>query len=307
MLASDAQGNHHFYLSPNEVARIFLTEDTCFFNVNMGTTYWLPRADVKQIVVEGAEQVQFTPAAHSEKLQQYIRNLEIDKGICVDIGAYDGVSHSNTFPLIHAGWSGLQLECERNRFASLAHTYRAFPQVDLARVKVTPQNVCAILHGYGIPHAFDFLSLDIDSYDYFVLEALLKEFRPTLIMTEINEVIPPPIKFAAKYHPDLRFDAKYRFYGQSLAQLQELCQKENYVILDMHYMDVFLIDARYTDGESSSLSEIYQKGLQNQPFPDYYADYPFDVKALWAATPEAAVAMIQKGYQAFAGQFICDV
>lgn len=134
-----------------------------------------------------------------------------------------------------------------------------------------------------------------------------KEFRPTLIMAEINEVIPPPVKFAVKPHPDFKFDVRQRFYGQSLAQLQELCQQENYVILDMHYMDVFLIDASYTDGESPSLSEIYQRGLLDRPFPDYYADYPFDVKTLHAATPEEAVAMIKKGDEPFSGQLICHV
>ena len=47
----------------------------------------------------------------------------------------------------------------------------------------------------------DFLNLDIDSYDLEVMKKILeKNFRPKVISMEINEKIPPPIYFAAKFN-----------------------------------------------------------------------------------------------------------
>ncbi|MEZ0372995.1 MAG: hypothetical protein ACAI44_28145 [Candidatus Sericytochromatia bacterium] len=282
-------------------------QQECRLNINGGTEYRLALNQLKRICVEGSEQLKYQPSPHAEKIQQCLQSLGITSGTCVDIGAFDGVNHSNTFQLFQAGWSGLALEYEYCRFASLAHTYRAFPNVDLARVQVTPDNVCLLLQAHGIPHNFDFLSLDIDSYDYYVLAALLENFRPTLIMTEINEVIPPPVKFAVKYDRDFRFDVNKRFYGQSLAQLHELCQRKRYTILDMYYMDVVLIDTDYLEGEAPSLEDIYNRGLLTRGLPDYYANYPFDVRKLLAASPEQALELVCQGYGEFAGQFVCSL
>lgn len=304
-VTSDDHGNHHFYLKPNEIARLDFDSAYCTLSINSGTRYKLPLAQLRQIIAEGSQALNYSPSPHEAALRACLEGLGIDKGVCVDIGAFDGVNHSNTFALMQAGWSGLQVEYDRNRFASLAHTYRAFEQASLARLKVTPDNVCALLQSHGIPTDFDFLSLDIDSYDYYVLEALLGQYRPTLIMAEVNEVIPLPVKFAVKYDPELSFDVSTRFYGQSLAQLQSLCARYDYAVLDMYYMDVFMIDARYVEGGAPNLTEIYQRGFLSRPRPPYYADYPFDVEALLQASPEQAVELVKQGFSAYSGRFEC--
>ena len=52
----------------------------------------------------------------------------------------------------------------------------------------------------------------------------LSDYRPRLICSEINEKIPPPIKFTVKYSPNHYWQGDH-FYGQSISQLYKLCKK----------------------------------------------------------------------------------
>jgi hypothetical protein len=72
--------------------------------------------------------------------------------------------------LIQKGWPGVAVECHPPVFRKLASNYVGFTNVNLVRYRVTPINVCRLLLSNDIPMDFDFLSLDIDGYDYFVLE-----------------------------------------------------------------------------------------------------------------------------------------
>lgn len=307
VLYSDPQGNHHFYLKGQEMAVLTFDKEYCHLNINHDRLYHLKMSEINKISVENAEETVFQPSPHSQQLQNLFTDLGIEQGVCVDIGAYDGLNYSHTYPLFEQGWSGLLLEPDLQRFSLLSSVYRRFPQAFLSRSFVTPVNVSDLLRAYAIPEQFDFLSLDIDSYDFFVLEALLTTHRPTLIVAEVNEVIPPPVQFAVKYDPDFRLQINKRFYGQSLAQLDILCQRHGYAMIDMYYMDVFLIDKKYIDGDLPSLAEIYQRGLLSRPLPAYYADYPFDVSSLLQASPAEALEIVKTGFAEFEERFICQL
>lgn len=296
-------GVFHFSLAEKEVAKLSFSEKECFLNLNENNYYQFYYKGLKSLLIEGAsESVVYQPGHNMAEIQSVLNELGIIQGVCVDIGAHNGVTFSNTYPLFKSGWSGLLVECDPSRFASLAHLYRSF-DTSLACTFVTPDNVVALLKGFNIPESFDFLSLDIDSYDYFVLEALLSTFRPALIVAEINEVIPPPLKFAVNYDPNFELDLQKRFYGQSLSQLQVLCERHNYHILSMRYMDVLIIDKTYTEGDSVDIDAIYKAGFKDRPMPGYYAQYPFDIGALQEASPEDALKMVQEGFAEFEGQF----
>lgn len=302
-MISDNNGNVRFLLHPPEIA--LLRPETDYFHIVINNTsqYGVPFAGLKQICFDTAEPRQVTLSPHRERLKTIFSDLGIQKGTFVDIGAYDGVNYSHTRALVEEGWQGLMLEYEPFRFASLAELYRLFPQITLTRSKVTPQNVLALLESAEIPSHFDFLSLDIDSYDYFVLEKILSKHHPTVICTEINEVIPPPIRFAVKYHPKFELDLAQRFYGMSLAAVADLAQRHGYALMQMYYMDLFLIDLDYLEGEPEDLTAFYRQNFLDLPRPGYYHDYPFDTEAVFKADPAEALKLIQAGYQAFDGQY----
>jgi len=66
----------------------------------------------------------------------------------------------------------------------------------------------------------------------------LSSFRPRLIVTEINEKIPPPIRFVVKYDP--AFKLRHHFYGYSIAALGDLCARHDYGILRLEYNNAFI-------------------------------------------------------------------
>lgn len=199
-----------------------------------------------------------------EVIGRWISELSIDNRYCVDIGASDGVVMSNSFALFNRGWSGVAVESGPAQFVGLARNYVEFPKVSLARGKVSPGNVAAILAWAGAPRAFGFLTLDIDSYDYFVLEQLLKHYRPSLVCTEVNLHFPPPLKFTVRFDPALEWTGGY-FYGQSLSQLHQLCLGAGYSIVELHYNNAFIVPNELCAGRALDPAEAYRRGFVDKP------------------------------------------
>jgi len=68
---------------------------------------------------------------------------------------------------------------------------------------------------------FSVLSLDIDGNDYWGAACDLSQFRPQLIVTEINEKIPPPIRFV-QYN---RTSVRHHFFAIRSRLLSDLCEE----------------------------------------------------------------------------------
>jgi hypothetical protein len=158
----------------------------------------------------------------------------------VDIGAGDGEYMSNSYRLFKEGWTGIAFEWNGRQFAKMAYLYEPLSNVSLVRGRVTPDNVLHMLAACDAPKEFGYLGLDIDSYDHFVLEKVLSAYRPSVICTEINEKIPPPIRFAANWEDDGSW-GKDHFYGQSLSMLEALGKRQNYDLVRLEYNNAFLV------------------------------------------------------------------
>ena len=63
-------------------------------------------------------------------------------------------------------------ECDHERLSVLAANYAATEGIGLSGGRVTPDNVRSLLEGYGAPDDPGVLSIDIDSFDNAVLDAL---------------------------------------------------------------------------------------------------------------------------------------
>ncbi len=121
---------------------------------------------------------------------EIFRRLNISTGWFVEFGAWDGKHLSNSYNLVaHHGWSGVFIEGNPQKFQDLLQTTAQFPG------KLHP--ICAMVgfEGEGklgdllartpIPKDFELLSIDIDSYDWQVWNAL-ENYRPKLVIIECN-------------------------------------------------------------------------------------------------------------------------
>lgn len=219
----------------------------------------------------------------------------------VDLGAGDGVRHSNTHALFINGWKGLAVDGDAERAFRLARAYRYYPNVFTGRHHVTPDNVVSLLEAYQIPTDFEVLSLDIDSYDYLVLDALLAKFRPRIVVTEINEKIPPPIRFVVKYDPD--FTLQHHFFGYSISSLEDLCERHDYALMSLEYNNAFIAPRELPHAKAGDALTVYREGYLDRA--DRRKKFPLnqDMEVLFSMSPAAVVKFLNEFYARHAGKY----
>lgn len=102
---------------------------------------------------------------------------------CAEIGAWDGVFLSNTLALRRRGWKALLVESDAEKAAQARELNE--PDTVVVHAAATPANIDKMLDDAGAPKELDFLSIDIDSYDYHVWRGLLN-YRPRIVMIETS-------------------------------------------------------------------------------------------------------------------------
>ena len=219
----------------------------------------------------------------------------------VDIGAGNGIRWSNSFALLLAGWKALGIEADPQKFALLQRVYRKFPKADAANSLAGPHNITALLRQFKIEPNFGVLCLDIDGNDYWVLDAILSNFRPGLVVTEINENIPPPLRFVVKFDPN--FQLRYHFYGYSIAALEDLCAKHEYGILELEYNNAFLAPKEIGAAHFRETQRVYREGYLNRPERQERFASNADMEKLHSLTPDEGVKFLNDFYASDAGNY----
>lgn len=193
-------------------------------------------------------------------------SLEAKDIFFVDIGAGDGIDMSNTYLIAAAGAQGIALEFNPSKFAMMSTTYRDLDQVSLSRCAVTPENVVDLLRGNFAPNIIDILNLDIDSYDYFVLERLFTNFRFKILCLEINPLFPLGIDFTVNY-PSGEWSGWDHFQGMSISMAYKLLKKNGYSIVHVDRECLFAIDDSFISEavapiELSALDAIFTDSIK---------------------------------------------
>jgi hypothetical protein len=152
-------------------------------------------------------------------IDQYLAHIGApDRLTVVDIGAGDGYRYSNTRHLIERGAKALLLDLDGG----------GNPEV--TEVLVTAENIPDLLRGWELP---DFLSIDIDGNDYWVLRAALTKCMPRLIMAEINtQFDSADVRMVVPYEPDRRWNDDDH-YGMSFGAFKALMEEHNYTVVWM--------------------------------------------------------------------------
>ena len=202
-----------------------------------------------------------------EHLEKITNKLNINNGYVVDIAAGDGYKQSCTLGYFKKGWKGLCIEMNPVKFSKLSFLYHQFPKVNLSKNIATPVNVDLILDSHNVPKNFDFLNLDIDSYDLELMKKIFeKNFSPKVISMEINEKIPPPIFFSTKFDQNDSWEKSDHFYGCSITAAADLMDKNGYIIESLQYNNLICIkkDLLNSDFIKKDIKIIYEEGYKNK-------------------------------------------
>jgi hypothetical protein len=156
---------------------------------------------------------------------------------CVEFGAHDGKSLSNTHQLLaHQGWSGVLIEASRRKFRRLTQTYVGNDRVQALCAFVgyeRDQRLDVILSRTPIGKDFSVLSLDVDGVDYYIWEALT-EYRPRVVVIEFNPSFPVDVDWLQP--KDMRLSQ-----GCSLRALTRLASVKGYELVATTKWNAFFV------------------------------------------------------------------
>lgn len=164
--------------------------------------------------------------------------------ICVEFGGYDLKEFSNTFPLwANEGWEAIIIEGEKRGFEKLKKDYEAYIKknhisrnVEIINKYVSPEgenSLDNILSGTQIVSNFDLLSIDVDGVDYHIWR-LLENYKPRVVVIEINITIPPHISMIGKKSGN--------YVGAGILDMHKLGNKLGYDLVACTYNNAIFVN-----------------------------------------------------------------
>jgi hypothetical protein len=108
-----------------------------------------------------------------------------EKRWCVDVGAWDGIHLSNTWSLLVENadtWSGVLIEADPERSQALRALHEPLGNVTVTRLisclQDSPRSLSNVLRDThpSLPTSFDFISIDVDGADYWLMDDLLRHY-----------------------------------------------------------------------------------------------------------------------------------
>lgn len=161
---------------------------------------------------------------------------------CVEFGAWDGVYLSNTCNLIrNHGYRAVLIEGDANKHASLCQNLPGDEIVKICRFVTFEgdSTLDRILAGTPIPADFDFLSIDIDGCDYYILESL-QQYRPKLICIEFNPTIPNEVHYVQPRDFVIK-------QGCSPLSILKLAERMGYVLVATTLCNLILVRSEFRE------------------------------------------------------------
>lgn len=177
---------------------------------------------------------------------------------CVEFGAGDGMTLSNTYNLIaNKGWASIQIERNVKQYAALATTHSDNSNVICIHEVVGFEGESTLdnlLKKTPVPYNFDLLSIDIDGNDYHVWDAV-HSVRPKVVVIEFNPTIPHQVEFVQPRDIHLN-------QGSSLLALINLAKQKGYELIATTDWNAFFIDQAYFSLfgiADNSIWQLYQQ------------------------------------------------
>ena len=149
----------------------------------------------------------------------------------VEIGIEDGRQCNSANLVLNFGWRGCVIEASAE-WAEKARQYfakcRATERLHLINAAAKPENIRELLGQAGVPAQLDVLSIDIDSFDYWLWKSI-DTISPRLVVIEYNASFGPERSVTVPYSPAGLPVSRY-YHGASIAALARLGKHKGYVL-----------------------------------------------------------------------------
>lgn len=154
-------------------------------------------------------------------IQFILDKIGMSNRFLVDIGAGGaGKNLSNSKVFLQDRWKGLLFDMD----GSGENIIKEF---------IKPDNIVSLLQKHSCPIEFDLCSVDIDSFDYDIIDNLLEVYSPRLICAEFNGTLDPLSCVKLQYEDGYTWDGTNKF-GFSFGAGIKLFKKHGYVVIYSH-------------------------------------------------------------------------
>ena len=143
----------------------------------------------------------------------------------VEIGC-GGTGGNSAVLAYELGWSGLMVDASGSAVRVARHLFRANPDVVVHRAIVSPESINRLFKRHALTGEIDFLSIDVDSVDYWLLDALAVTTARVLVM-EYNALFGPDRAVTVPNAP-LPDGAPKGYAGASLAAIDKAATRKGY-------------------------------------------------------------------------------
>ncbi len=142
-----------------------------------------------------------------------------EKKLLVDLGAWDGYNLSNTrFFMEERGFDGLLVDGDNRGNNEVKQHF------------ITQENILSIFNNYFVPQRFDLLCIDLDGNDIYILEQILRVYKPALIIAEFNPIFAKGESKAIRYNSAHTWNND-NYYGFSFAAGLKLAERFGYTCI----------------------------------------------------------------------------
>jgi hypothetical protein len=224
-------------------------------------------------------------------IEEIFRRIGINIGTFCEIGVENGLE-CNSLYLLHKGWRGSWIEGNEKQKLPIESKFMQVltnKRLSLGIGYITPANVNnalkITLENINLnPTNLDFLSIDIDGMDIYLMEAL--EYKPKLICIEYNAKFPPNISKKPIFNPNYAWVGG-DYMGSSLMAISESAKIKGYSLVSTNFVGAnafFVRDDLINNNFDVSLSvndlynpprywifyDHYRQGIGHPPdFGDY--------------------------------------
>ena len=210
-------------------------------------------------------------------LEEIFRRLEIKQGIFCEIGVEHGLE-CNSLYLLHKGWRGAWLEGnpnQREKIERIFHSLLTAKRLSVGIGFITPENIDDAIEKTLSTieldaHALDFLSIDIDGMDIYLLESLT--YRPKVICIEYNAKFPPTVSKKPVFDPEYCWQGG-DYMGSSLSALTAAANSKGYTLVGTNITGVnaFFVREELIKGRFDG--PFTPENLYNPPRYHLFFDY----------------------------------
>jgi hypothetical protein len=184
--------------------------------------------------IQEAEFKVFSQFGEDGIIQYLISKVPIENQIFIELGVGD-YSESNTrFLLMNNNWKGIIVNTGTEHIEFIHDTkQRDFAyryDINAISAFINKDNVNNLIRESGVPKDIGLLSLDIDSNDYWIWEAITT-VSPRIFVVEYNSTFGPDHAISVPYKPDFDRTATHYsnlYFGASLQAFCLLAKKKGY-------------------------------------------------------------------------------